>query len=437
VLLVAALLPLAGRATSLPSAVAAGTYAPVTQPRLRYYGGRVIGATRLVPVHWGARAPAFARGIEDFYADFLTGPTMDVLAQYGTSIPSESGDAGTGQRILRGTVLPGVVLPGTPDGGFITETALVAGLQAAISAGALPFPDPDVVYAVHLAPGTLLSDGSATMCTTYCAFHDTFRLDGGAPVVFSALPGVGPDAGCACDLLSSASHELAEMITNPDVGLTPTSRSAWWDPAPVDALSDHQEIGDVCERGPNQVGSIAASDGGRWPVQREWSNAAGACLVDPAAAFQLTLGTPVDGGTAGSWVVTIATTALDAGTGTARLSLAQLPTGVTASFDRTNVPLGESATLQLTAPETQAWSFTLGVRAESGQALALAVVTVSRGSTVVPPSPAPPTVHTGAGGCSTTGAGAAWPAALVAGLLLRRRSPLSAGSRSAPDRPRG
>jgi hypothetical protein len=87
--------------------------------------------------------------------------------------------------------------------------------------------------------------------------------------------GSGCDTGCggggAVERVTSvASHELVEAVTDPEVGLASGLKAplAWYDEA-------GGEIGDLCNGKTGRLKSKRAS----YLVQKEWSNAARACVL--------------------------------------------------------------------------------------------------------------------------------------------------------------
>jgi hypothetical protein len=116
----------------------------------------------------------------------------------------------------------------------------------------------------------------------FCAYHNTIRHNGLA-VPYMVLPdfddpaklfdqGCGKDPSLFNNFTSVTSHELIEVVTDPDVGLaTPTDDTpvAWYDP-------NYAEIGDICAP---QQGSIVGGNGIAYVVQKEFSNAANDCVV--------------------------------------------------------------------------------------------------------------------------------------------------------------
>jgi hypothetical protein len=100
--------------------------------------------------------------------------------------------------------------------------------------------------------------GGARSCQAFCGYHN----DIGGQIFYAVMPYPGC-AGCTgglatLDALTTASsHELCEAITDPIPG------QGWYDDA-------NGEIGDICAWQTKRIGPYI--------VQKEWSNAASACI---------------------------------------------------------------------------------------------------------------------------------------------------------------
>jgi hypothetical protein len=114
----------------------------------------------------------------------------------------------------------------------------------------------------------------------WCSYHSSF-VYGGLNVYYSVIPDQGGacSVGCGSDpdplnnLYSVISHELAEVVTNPAVGIAQSIGYplAWWSPI-------FGEIADAC--GEKQA-QVTLGDGRRYTVHQLWSNSQRAC-VQPA-----------------------------------------------------------------------------------------------------------------------------------------------------------
>jgi hypothetical protein len=271
--------------------------APPPGARLVYFGGRVLGNVELVMVLWGEGAyepyvtgegPGTLPGLLSAMSSsgYLTG-----LAEYDTALEAAGGGPGTGQHIGPGRFLGQLRIAPSASADTVDDATIAAELASQLGRGALPAPRADAagrletLYLVYLPRGKRITMGSDESCRTFCAYHGAFPWSGRS-VAYAVMPdlsaGSGCDLGCGgaepfANAAAVLSHELAEAITDPDVAAAavPGSPLAWYDPA-------NGEIGDLCS---DQVGTATGSDGSPWPVQKLWSNRAGACVV-PAAPGQ-------------------------------------------------------------------------------------------------------------------------------------------------------
>jgi hypothetical protein len=120
--------------------------------------------------------------------------------------------------------------------------------------------------------------GTSTSCVQFCAYHSTFQVRNSAGTIINVNYGVVPDigspgcnGGCGGNTVvnntdSVASHELVEAATDPAVGLATVFGPplGWYD------QGNNEEIGDLC----NGIQGTSAG----FVVQKEWSNAANACV---------------------------------------------------------------------------------------------------------------------------------------------------------------
>jgi hypothetical protein len=275
-----------------------GRGATPTRARLEYYGGRVISNVQVVMVLWGAGAYApFVSGtlaqdqgapsLASFFAELTASPYIAGLGQYDTRRPGANGLPGSQQAIGRGAFSRQVqIAPAVANNGArIDDVNIVSELAAQLSAGALPAPKDDgagntnTVYLVYFPPGKTITLGTDRACVTLCAYHGTFRWNE-RDVYYAVVPdmssGSGCDQGCGTGTpfeiaTAVASHELAEAITDPEVGLAPGVGPplGWYDPV-------NGEIGDICA-GSNAV--LRVSDRASFVVQKLWSNEHGACVI--------------------------------------------------------------------------------------------------------------------------------------------------------------
>ncbi len=268
-----------GRAAQVPS-----------RAHLDYFGGRVVSNIQIVQVLWGAGlyepfVDSVGPGsLPAFFAAFTGSTYIDALAQYATDRPGVNGTPGTHQRIGLGSFLRQERI--APAGkSLVSDDDIIAELGRQIRAGGLPRPsadaagNADTVYVVYFPVGKTITVGGGTSCATFCAYHGAFNLDG-RNVYYAVMPdmsaGSGCDLGCGAgspfqNATSIASHELAEVITDPEVSRAAgfTAPLAWYD-------TFNGETGDICN-GISQPLTLA--DGVRYTVQQFWSNADNACTA--------------------------------------------------------------------------------------------------------------------------------------------------------------
>jgi hypothetical protein len=305
----------------------------------------------------------------NFYSDITTSGYITLLSQYSTPAAG-----GTNQTLANGTfdglftIVPSAANSGVIVNNVLTidDTNIQAELIAQITAGSLPAPVLDAagnvntVYMIFFPPGITITKGGSTSCVVggFCAYHNTTASTLNAK---NLLYGVHPDlqAGSACstgcgssavfgNYTSVTSHELAEAMTDPDVGIASgfAAPIAWTD-------ITNGEIGDICN---GQQGSYV-TNGTTYTIQLEFSNSASDCVLPPATPpppdFALSASPAslsIVQGSNGATTIAVAPTGSFSGNVT--LSVSGLPAGVTAGFG-TN-PATSSSILTLTASSTAA-----------------------------------------------------------------------------------
>jgi hypothetical protein len=252
---------------------------------LTWSGGRILSNVEIVLVQWGDGAYApYVTGedrptLSAFFAAIAGSAYVTGLAEYDTArgTPGRAGQhvgAGTFAGMLR-------ITPGT-TADAIEDAAISRELAAQLDRGGLPPPRADAegrletLYVVAFPAGKRITFGAEESCRSFCAYHGSFPWRG-ATVPYAVLPDLTPGSGCdlGCgrstpfaNAATVASHELAEAITDPDVA-GGGAAVGWYDPV-------RGEIADLCA---GEDGTAIGTDGERWPVQRLWSNARGACVV--------------------------------------------------------------------------------------------------------------------------------------------------------------
>jgi hypothetical protein len=227
--------------------------APAPTPELTYRGGPLLTAVEVVTIFWGqtweTQQSALVDQINGFFDFALTSPLLDQLAEY--SVPGK--EIGHGQRT-------GTVNVSTPGPALsITDASIQAFLAGQLKTNpTIPKAGPNSLRFIFLPSGVRVTQSGTQSCQSFCGYHDVTA----SQVFYGVIP--FPDcAGCRGGaavfdaITTTASHELCEAITDPIPG------QGWYDDA-------NGEIGDICAWKTKKLGQYA--------VQREWSNAKGACI---------------------------------------------------------------------------------------------------------------------------------------------------------------
>jgi hypothetical protein len=268
-----------------------------TDGKLEYFGGRVISNVKVYDILWGPTTsfdPTYLASIGGFYSAILTSSYWTWLAEYDTAgLLGSDNQPGSNQTIGAGSFAG--VIPITPSVPGVSVTAQQVGAEIAhqISIGIIPPLDLDAagnvnsIYMVDF-PGTItITDFGSLSCKDFCAEHQTMQITQGSTtysVPYAIMPSQYTGActiGAGCGLqtkfansTSIASHELAESVTDTEIGLAQglDAPIAWYD-----ATDQHLqqgmgggEIGDLCD-------GIAGSSG-PYTVQKLWSNFNNACI---------------------------------------------------------------------------------------------------------------------------------------------------------------
>jgi len=240
-------------------------------------------------------------GIAQFLADVGSTGFFNVLSEYSTFGITD----GTDQYIGNGnsTVNSYTLVPSTCAGTSacaLTDAQIQTELNAQITAGNLPQPTYDAagnantVYMTYFPPNVTVSgpDGSGDSCVQFCAYHNTGTVSGsGDPLVYGVLmdefttacaEGCGGNATAMENMTDTSSHELAESITDADIGLD-TGNNYAYPAAWGDNNNNCGEIGDICDSG--SAGDTITVGGRTWSVQELWSNKLRECISTESATF--------------------------------------------------------------------------------------------------------------------------------------------------------
>lgn len=197
-----------------------------------YMSGDVISQPQIVAVYWGNQNAGIEAGMNQFYSQLVSSPYLNGLREYATPSKNIGSASFSGGFAIR-----------QGEAGTTVDTVEIAReLDRQISSGALPYPNENTIYLVHLGEWMDSVMGSNIFGAAvgvppgapYCAYHFTARIQIPTPVPFLSIFGpkiriaVIPDQGmigtpcgsvgvAAFDsTTTAASHELVETITDPD-----------------------------------------------------------------------------------------------------------------------------------------------------------------------------------------------------------------------------
>ncbi len=174
----------------------------------------------------------------------------------------------------------------------VTDDDIQNELTAQITAGVLPKPSLDctgnaeTIYMIEFPPQVAVAgpDGAGTSCVDFCAYHNTGTFGtSNTPLIYGVLmdeytsacaTGCGGDPTALENSTDTASHELAEAVTDPDIGLDTqvnyAKPAAWGDNNNLCG-----EVADICDSG--GAGDTITVSGRSWVVQELWSNKQNKC----------------------------------------------------------------------------------------------------------------------------------------------------------------
>ncbi len=234
---------------------------------LTYHGGPLINNVVVTPVVWGSwnYGPAThtgaitQTGLTSAMNAMVNSRYIDWLTEY---------NAGT-NHIGRGSVdVWRTVSPGSAnDGSFVDDTQIASVLQSQIASGALPAASDNRLYTLFFRKGQVVTREGRNSVWSFCGYHGNTSVNG-RRVWFAVIPFEADNGGCqkagyshADNLQAVLSHEVIEAVTDPAV----RDANAWYD------NSTGAEIGDICAWRFGMINNFV--------VQKEWSNAAQACIV--------------------------------------------------------------------------------------------------------------------------------------------------------------
>jgi hypothetical protein len=271
---------------------------------LTFHGGKVLRSPDVVPVYVGRywkTAPGLADRTHNdaAMAALVRDPGQTgIWRQYGGGPGSTS---------------PSRTLPDVNRATF-TKEDVEALVKAQVRSGVLDARDPERIFTLVLPPGAMLRDGDVSSKNGLGGFHGNVTAPDGHPVYYavvaysqrtgSSLNGIDFTARPMDNVSICESHEIAEAVTDPDVGLAIQTGNprylGWYDDTTPVLRRDGTPVRDELGRpmvGKGEVGDIpvlnAELEGdqklktvwgrrGKAAFQTEWSNRDGRAELAPA-----------------------------------------------------------------------------------------------------------------------------------------------------------
>jgi hypothetical protein len=242
-----------------------------------YCGGKIIANAHVAVVFWTSDVNGQAQStMVSFYDAVLHSAYFSWLSEYSTTLPISHYCGNNVVPTTNQTLGPGSVYANpadqlgrwyiSPSNTKVTLTLdeVATEVQAQITAGALPAPDANTIYALHFpaAYNVTLNNGG---WLSYDGYHYS---ENGLRII------IVPDRN---DFpwnyyLQRASRDLADAVTDPDA----PSAAAWYQP---------YEIGDACSG--SNYDSFMDVDGTVYSVSKLWSNNQDACILGRATQRDL------------------------------------------------------------------------------------------------------------------------------------------------------
>ena len=264
-----------------------------SNPQVSYFGGPILQNPVIVAVFWNSAVNAqIQANMGQFYADVTQSSYWPWLQEYDSVGLTSGGHTGN-QVVLGGTsggsfvIVPSLCPASTTTTCKITDAQLQAELTRQIGSGVIPAPALDctgnskTLYMVSFPPNISLTgpQGVGKSCVQFCAYHNTGTYGStGTALVYAALmdeftggcaSGCGTNATPLENQTDTASHELVEAVTDPDIGLD-TGNSYAYPAGWGDNNNGCGEVGDICDDG--GTGDTITVSGRSWVVQEIWSN---------------------------------------------------------------------------------------------------------------------------------------------------------------------
>ena len=229
-------------------------------PNMTYHSGKIMPTATTKAIFWGT-----SWGNSGFVGDKITGLDSFYFGHGGSNYAKTADEyTDSNGQVTATTTHQGYVIDTSPASGGGNTAAILGEVQKEVTAGSIVLDTSgNGYYPVY----TDLPRGSAG----YCAWHSSGSING-TVVQFAFFWNLDGDPGCdpqdsrtghsqgLAALANVSGHELEEARSDP------ASPGAWYD-------SKGAENGDKCAWTFN-LPFVTFSDGTKWKVQGEWSNAA-------------------------------------------------------------------------------------------------------------------------------------------------------------------
>ena len=230
-------------------------------PNMTYHNGKIMPTVVSKAIFWG---PSWANA--SFVGDKVAGLDQWYTAHSGSNYAKTANEwTGTnGQVGSTGLIHQGHIIDTSTAAGGGSTSAILAEVCKQVTAGAIV---PDSAGNGYYPVYTDVKRGTAT----YCAWH-SYGSCSGVPVQIAYFFNLDGDSSCDPGDTSGAHSQGLAALANVTAHEVSEARS---DPANPGAWYDRQgnENGDKCAWTFN-VPQVTFSDGSKWKIQGEWSNAA-------------------------------------------------------------------------------------------------------------------------------------------------------------------
>lgn len=249
-------------AAALAHPVPAAAQQNLDDIQVKYHGGPLLQRVRVITLFWGSdwkQSPLPAYLNSFFKALFTDGRFMANLAQYSTA------DYTIENGVFAGTYTDPQAPPST-----IEDSDVEAEIRDAITGGHVRKPDANTVYFVFTPPKATLDSPSGTDPEIdFSGYHKYAAA--GTPFAYAVIRYDDRQSGPAL-MTMTASHELAEAVTDPEPELQRRHHGGWYD-------ETNGEIGDIPQllfeagriKEDGLLDELDMPDGAVYLVQKQWS----------------------------------------------------------------------------------------------------------------------------------------------------------------------